>query len=173
MKIGIQLQSIIVLTVVCLVWGGLLAVVYDITKESIERAENAEINAILSQIFLGGQFVKENDYFKCSENGRLVGYAMITTGKGYGGEIKVIVGIGLDNRVVGVRVLSQSETIGVGSRITENWFLSQFNGKALEDLQLKKNGGTIDAITGATISSNAFTNAVHDGVQILIERTGG
>ena len=177
MKLGVHIQSIIVLTVICLVWGGLLAAVYDFTKEGIERAENAEINAILSEIFPGEniQFVEnvENDYYTCLENGVLVGYATIAEGKGYGGKMKVIVGINLDNSVAGVRVLSHSETVGVGSRITEDEFLSQFTGKTLENLQLKQNGGEIDAITGATISSTAVTSAVHDGAQTLVERAGG
>lgn len=173
MKVGVQ--SIIVLTVVCLVWGGLLAAVYGLTKESIERAENAEINKVLREIFPGEniQFTVENKYYTCWENGQPVGYAALALGKGYGGEINIIVGIGLDNRVVGVRVLSHNETIGVGSRIaTEDWFLSQFENKTLENLRLEKNGGAIDAITGATISSTAVTNAVHEGVQTLVERGG-
>jgi electron transport complex protein RnfG len=103
----------------------------------------------------------------------LVGYAVISDGKGYGGKMKVIVGIDLDNRVAGVYVLSHSETVGVGSRATENTFLIQFNDKTLDNLQLRSNGGAIDAVTGATISSTAVTNAVHDGVQILIEGVGG
>lgn len=173
MKVGVHTQSIIVLTVVCLVWGGLLAGVYNLTREGIEMAENAEINAVLSEVFPGGQFQKENDYYKCMENGQVVGYAIISTGSGYGGQMKVIVGMGLDNTVAGVNVLSHSETIGVGSRITEDSFLGQFTGKTLENLRLRRDGGEIDAITGATISSSAFTNAVHDGVQILIEREGG
>jgi len=173
MKLGVHARSIIVLTVICLVWGGLLAAVHDFTRESIERAENAEINAALSIIFPGGQFTSENGYYGCTENGALVGYAIISKGKGYGGEMKVIVGVGLDNRVAGVYVLSHSETTGIGSRATENAFLGQFTGKTLDNLQLKKNGGEIDAVTGATISSNAVTNAVHDGIQILIEGIGG
>jgi electron transport complex protein RnfG len=172
MKLGVHTQSIIVLTVICLVWGSLLAVVHDFTRESIERAENAEINAALSMIFPGGQFTSENGYYSCAENGVLVGYAVIAKGKGYGGEMKVVVGVDLDNRVAGVYVLSHSETIGVGSRATENTFLGQFTGKTLDNLRLTPDGA-IDAITGATISSTAVTNAVHDGVQILIEGVGG
>lgn len=173
MKLGVHIQSIIVLTVVCLVWGGLLAAVHDLTRGEIERAENAETNSALSEIFPGGQFTLENGYYSCAENGTLVGYAVVSEGKGYGGKMNVIVGVDLENKVVGVYVLSHSETTGIGSRATENTFLAQFTGKTLDNLQLTKNGGAIDAVTGATISSTAVTKAVHDGVQILIESVGG
>jgi electron transport complex protein RnfG len=174
MKVGVNLQSIIVLTAICAVWAGVLAVAYGATKLGIERIENEKRDAVLLELFPSAQFHEENGYFKCRDNsGSLLGYAIISEGNGYGGKMKVVVGVGLDNVVVGARVLSHSETIGVGSRITENSFLNQFSGKTLDNLRLTRDGGAIDAITGATFSSNAFTNAARDGFQLIIQKVGG
>ncbi len=163
-------KPVVVLTATCLVWGVLLGITHVLTKDKIVEAERAEINKVLSEIFPSASFVEENGYYRCIENGKLVGYAAIVEGAGYGGKMKVAVGIYVDNTIRGVRVVSHSETPGLGSRVAEDEFLKQFEGKTLERVWLKSDGGDIDAITGATISSRAVVEAVRKGMEELARR---
>lgn len=159
----------VILMLICLISGALLAITYSLTKEKIAEAEQEQINQALSGIFPSAEFVSEDDYYKALENGELVGYAAIVEGKGYGGTIKMAVGIRLDGTVEGVRIISHSETPGLGSGVAEDEFLGQFEGTSLENLKLREDGGEIDAVTGATISSRAVVDTVREEVQRLVE----
>ena len=86
--------------------------------------------------------------------------------RGYGGRIRVMVGIDPDGTVRGVTVLEQAETPGLGARIREPEFLDQFIGKSLDsfDFKVEKDGRNVHAITAATISSRAVAEAVEDAL---------
>jgi electron transport complex protein RnfG len=89
--------------------------------------------------------------------------ALETSGKGFGGDIGVIVAVNLDtDEIVGVAVTTLSETPGVGARVkTEPSFVAQFKGKSIkEPFKVKADGGNIDAISGATVSSRGVCAAV-------------
>jgi electron transport complex protein RnfG len=89
--------------------------------------------------------------------------ALESVGKGFGGDIGVIVAVNLDtDKIVGVGVTTLSETPGVGARVkTEPSFVAQFKGKSIkEPFQVKTDGGNIDAISGATVSSRGVCGAV-------------
>ncbi len=101
-------------------------------------------------------------------NGKLTGKTGTIVTKGYGGEIEITVGVDLNGAVTGVSVggSSFSETAGLGARSKEPWFSAQFIGKS-SPVALKKDGGEIDAITSATITSRAVTKAVDGAVVAL------
>lgn len=109
------------------------------------------------------------------------GYVFLGQKKGYSSVIQAMVGVGLDGKIIGVKVLSQQETPGLGTKIMEvrhgenaPWFPAQYLGKSVADpLKVKKDGGEIDAITGATISSRAMTKAIRDGLEMLQKARGG
>jgi electron transport complex protein RnfG len=86
---------------------------------------------------------------------------------GYSSVISSLVGLDLDNKIIGIEVLSQQETAGLGANIAKESFLKQFIGKTKEELKIKKDGGQIDAITGATISSRAITDGVRKKIESL------
>ena len=88
--------------------------------------------------------------------------------KGYGGEIEITVGIDNNGTVTGVSVGGSSfaETAGLGARAKEPWFMEQFIGK-VSPIAIAKDGGEIDAITSATITSRAVTKAVVKAVLAL------
>ncbi len=88
------------------------------------------------------------------EDGSIAGFAIKAYAQGYGGEVEVMVGIIGDGTISGVQVMSQSETPGLGDKITEDSFLEGFRGNATAEEV------TVDAISGATASSNAVNNAV-------------
>lgn len=87
---------------------------------------------------------------------------------GYGGKIPTLVALKTDTTVLGIRPITPSEglkeTPGLGTKINDFWFRHQFVGKKQDDIALKKDDGTLDAITSATVSSRAVANGVRDGV---------
>lgn len=101
-------------------------------------------------------------------SGALVGKTGTIIAKGYGGEIEITVGLGIDGTITGISVGGSnfSETAGLGARAKEAWFAEQYIG-ASSPIALKKDGGQIDAITSATITSRAVTNAVNSAVLAL------
>ena len=84
------------------------------------------------------------------------------SGKGYSGEIWVMVGFNLDKTINDIFVIEHLETPGLGSKMTDMAYRGQYIGKdpGIVDLRVSKDGGVIQAISGATITSRAFTEAV-------------
>lgn len=101
-------------------------------------------------------------------NGKLAGITGTAVTKGYGGEIEITVGIDAGGALTGVSIggIKFAETAGLGARAKEPWFSEQFIGKSTP-VSLKKDGGDIDAITSATITSRAVTKAVNEAVLAL------
>ncbi len=118
-------------------------------------------------------------YKALGPNKTLKGYIIPVSAKGYSSTIEMIVAIDSKKVIQGFKILSQQETPGLGTRICEirsgdkkPWFQVQFIGKKPGELMLKKEKGTIDAITGATISSKAVTNALHKALlDLKLENT--
>lgn len=91
-----------------------------------------------------------------------VGAAVIgSTEKGFSGLIKIMVGFAENGDILNIEVLEQKETPGLGTKIKNDSFIEQFRGKHPDtySLKVKKDGGDIDALTGATITSRAFGEA--------------
>lgn len=107
-----------------------------------------------------------------NKNGNLIGYVFSATSpSGYGGDIKVAVGVSnKTNKITGFTVLSHSETAGLGAKATEDEFKSQFIGKSANGINYTKNGALndteIDALSGATITSNAVCEAVDSALAV-------
>jgi electron transport complex protein RnfG len=159
-----------VLLIICIAAALSLSVTHLLTKEKISEAEKTKEMNALSAIFSNSRIYKQDGYYEAREGGILAGYASIVEGSGYGGTIKIAVGIYPNGTVKGVRVISHSETPGIGSKATEKDFLKQFKGVGEEELKLKENNGEIDAVTGATISSTAVVDTAREGAKNLIER---
>ena len=90
---------------------------------------------------------------------------------GYGGTIDLMVGLNPEGSITGVQVLRHTETPGLGAKITEEKFLEQFIAKNLPDTNwaLKKEGGDIDQISGATISPQAVVKALNGGLTLFTD----
>jgi Na+-translocating ferredoxin:NAD+ oxidoreductase subunit G len=93
---------------------------------------------------------------------KTIGYAFTASGNGYGGPITILVGLQDATTVKGISIIAQTETNGMGSRVTLPRFTDQFSGKAITDIKIKSDGGAIDGWTGSTISSKAVINAVRE-----------
>ncbi len=155
-------KPILVLTLISLVISAALALTDNKTAPIIAAAEKAKAEAArmevlpeadaFSPLSLDGLPTSVTEVFR-AENG--AGLVFMLSTKGYGGEIKLICGIDGEGRLVATSTLSQSETQGLGTKITLPGFTDQFVGK---DTGLQG----VDTISGATISSKAYINAIQD-----------
>ncbi len=106
--------------------------------------------------------------FPLEKNDKLYAVALEKSGQGFEGEVGVMVGFKLDTGdLVGIGITTHSETPGVGSRITEEAFRLQFRGMSKDAvMKVKKDGGDIDAVTGATFSSRGVAEALRAAVKL-------
>jgi electron transport complex protein RnfG len=160
---------VVFLAVIVIVSVVLLMVVNSITSPIVKNMQVEEIENTLRSIFPEmSEYELEDEVYIIYEDGEKAGYAFKASGSGYGGNIEILVGLDSGFEIKGVSILSQTETPGVGNKITESSFTDQFKGLSASDIALKSEGGKIDAITGATISSRAVVNAVKEKmVEIL------
>ena len=170
-----SLKLVFILTVICTVAGLALAVVYNLTYAPIQAAKAAEkqdaIRRVLPEADEGPteQWVtnsesgESNLFFIVRNDGKFAGAAIEAISKsGYGGDIALMVGFNNYGDVEAIDILSQTETPGLGAKIDTPEFTGRFAGRkaAGTKWQVVKDGGDIDAITAATISSRAVADAV-------------
>jgi len=143
--------------------------------ETFEEIEN--INSILGTTD-AEKLVKE--VFSCLKNGEVIGRVYLVESNGYGGVISMSVGIDNSGKINGVKIISLSETPGLGSKVQEEPFISQFIGiEPKEPLTVVKSGGSkaeeIDAVSGATISSKAVVKGIQAAIDtdFKIREKGG
>ena len=153
-----------------------LGTVFNLTKEPIALAKKAKQEAAIKSVLPSFSELKivnvksalENDSLQFNQgfvDGQLVGTAINTfTNKGFSGNIKLMVGLLPDGTINNISVLEHKETPGLGDKMQKNksTWSEQFNGKKSETFKfdVTKDGGQVDAITAATISSRAYVDAV-------------
>ncbi len=182
------ITSTLILVAITLIAGLALATVYEVTKDPIAAAEQkAKENAYRMVMpdadafgerppVSGVQYPVEaeggvliNDCLIATDAaGNCLGYVVnVTSPNGYGGDVTIAVGILEDSTIKGISVISQSETAGLGAVCAEDRFTSQFAG-INGTVEYVKDGKTepnqIDAISGATITTKAVTEAVNAAV---------
>lgn len=102
------------------------------------------------------------------KDGRVIGVAFLTEEMGYGGSIKVMIGVSPKGKLLGIDVVSHLETPGLGAKIDEPGFKEQFFKCTIDSrIDVVKDGGEIEAVTGATISSRAVCKAVKEGLRLF------
>ena len=161
-KVNEYIMCVIVLTAICLVISGALALVNNVTFPIIttgaqERAEAARIEVMrkadgFEEIQLENLPETVKQVFKAT-NG--VGYVFMLKTKGYGGDMELICGIDSDGRITHCKTLSLSETAGLGAKTADDSYRGQYIG---QDSTLSG----VSAISGATVSSTAYSNAIRD-----------
>lgn len=160
-----NLRRVMVLTSIVLISSVALSLINEITAPEIAKQRAIKREEMLQSIFPSvTEYThnEENDLYEVYSNGQRIGYAFETKGKGYGGDIEILVGINENKTIEGIRIIKHTETPGYGAGIIEGWFTDQFSNKSIDDIRLKKDGGEIDAITGATISSKGVVNTVYE-----------
>ena len=192
----------VVLTIVGLISAASLSGLYSLTlpKKKALEAEQTE-KALFTVIPQAKEFDSVEDaapdlplyYVAKGEGQEVVGYAVEGEAEGYAGPIGVVVGVNKEMKIIGIKVYKQKETPGLGDKIVEvfsqkTWrtvitgtspdesklrpyFQEQFDQREIP-VRLKRNGGDIEAITGATISSAAVVDAVNSAVSRLAAALG-
>lgn len=170
----------VTLFVICLVVSALLAGTNALTKEPIAENQLKKSQQAMQSVcpdavsFEGAEGLEIEVYKALNESGEVIGCAIPVSSKGYGGDVSVMVGISNENggKVTGVEVLSHSETPGLGANAANDSFTDGFKQDITSSgFSVVKDGtggadGKIDAITGATITSNAVKSAVNEAIEI-------
>ena len=195
------IKNTLILTAITVVSGLLLGVVYNVTKEPIAQAqENTKQEAYRAVLADASSFetvdfdaesalslLTENGYTSDTitevaegkdNSGETIGYVIsVQSSEAYDGTLDLSVGIATDGTVKGVEMLSISETAGLGMKADEAEFKDQYKDKNVESFTVTKTGedgdNMIDAISGATITSNAVTNAVNSALVYYQNELGG
>lgn len=179
-----MIRLLVVIAVFSAVSGGLLAAIQSGTRDRIEYQQLKFVKGPTIQQILEGSSndplvdrfklpdgKEERSFFVGVFDGKANIVALEAFGKGFGGDIGVIVAVNVENdEIVGIGVTTHSETPGVGSRAKTDPSLSeQFKGLPIkEPFKVKADGGQIDAISGATVSSRGVCGAVVDSAEIYI-----
>lgn len=169
------------LTLICVCAGAILAGVNMYTTGPIAASKAAALQNAIKEVVPGFDnnpteqaykgITSEGDsliIYPATKDGKFIGVAVESnTKKGFSGEIRVIVGFDTEGKLLNYSILQHAETPGLGSKMQE-WFRTERNkqnilGRALSggNLTVSKDGGDIDAITAATISSRAFLDAIN------------
>jgi len=184
MKELIKLSTILAL--ICCGAALALGSVHELTREPIARQQRLKKQRAVATVLPGvkpgngteGAAVRLcedespgscRDIFLLAAGQEIRGFALEAVADGYSGPIDLMVGVMPDGTVSGVKVISHAETPGLGAHIIETSFSAQFSGIPADEttLALKKNGGVIDQVTGATISSEAVVRAVREQVRFF------
>ena len=168
----------IVLGLTALVLALLLAVVNVATRDVIEERKQADITAALNKVIENAMFEKVMDEngvitYKATKDGNPAGYCVQLSSYGYSSTpLSMIVGVDGDYNIIDISVTTNEETPGLGSKASDSSYLDLFKGKTGE-LKVKKDGGEIDAITGATKSSRAIADGATRAIEAVKKVRGG
>jgi len=185
------LNMVLTLLIITVISALALGGVFKLTEEPIRLAKEAEEKAAIKAVIpdfdslkifrawpVGEDKKKDSlTFYQGTKDGRVVGTAVLSySNKGYDPtQIQVMVGFLPDGEIVNSEVLQQKETPGLGTKMETTEFRDQFNGKnpAAFILKVKKDGGDVDAITAATISSRAYCDALERAYQTYENTEGG
>lgn len=166
------IRLILVLTIICAVSSALLAAVYSKTKEPIRQALELRTAEAAAKVMPAGVAMPEKKvlgdatFFVARQDGKLAAVAAEGRSKnGYGGTVALMVGMSADGKLVGYEVVQANETPGLGTKMTTEAFKKPLLGKPLKGAwKVRKDGGDVDAITAATISSRAVMECIRDAI---------
>ena len=188
------IKDTLILLIITVIAGFILASVNKMTLEPIAFARTEEKNKAYRVMFKEAESFDINETLieKCNEseeflknkgfngtkvdealiaraNNKAIGYIInATSPNGYGGNIQISLGIDKEGKIQGFEILSISETVGLGMKAKDDEFKSQFPGKNVEEIKYTKAGASsedeINAISGATITTSAVTEAVNSAL---------
>jgi len=177
-------NMVISLTGISLFAALALGSVYTLTKEPIEASKTAKLQNAINEVVPGFKRLDEpekvaisagdsiNVYRAYDANEKFMGAAVESLShKGFSGDIRIMVGFDVNGNIINYSVLEQKETPGLGTKMVE-WFKTDKGNQSVKGknpaknkLTVSKDGGEVDAITAATISSRAFLNAISNAYE--------
>lgn len=187
------IKNTVILLVITLLAGLVLGGVYEVTKEPIATTRQLAKETAYKEVFNEADSFEEmkvddkiNSDIKgldmnadvdevmsaMDSSGQVIGYVLtVTDHEGYGGDVQFAMGVKNDGTLNGISFLALGETPGLGMKAKEDEFKNQFTNKSVKKLVYTKNGASnddeIDAISGATITTNAVTNGVNAGLHYV------
>ncbi len=188
-----SIKAVLTLTIITIVAGACLGYVYELTKDPIalktletkmnayrtvfpeaaDFKEDSSLNTDSASQVLAGEGFKDETVDECllavDTSGNTLGHVMtVTTSQGYGGDITISMGVSADGTLNGIEILEIGETAGLGMKADTPEFKNQFSGKQVSRFNYTKTGASadyeIDALSGATITTNAMVSAVNAGL---------
>lgn len=166
-------QMIITLFVVAVTCAIILSFVYAFTEPRIAETQAQLTLSGLEEVITAYEYkviIPDTLWQAVDSSGENIGVVFRVFPQGYAGPIPITVGLDNDGKITGIRVASAAEglveTPGLGAKITQPGFTEQFKGKTATDVALEQEGGSIDAITAATISSRAVAAGVKKGIEM-------
>jgi electron transport complex protein RnfG len=175
------------LTIICMFAAGALSYTFSVTQPTIEanrlQKKLAMIEAVLppfdnkpdqDSIRLTNPKGEAVDFYIAKKDGKPTGVAFQSTAQGYSSRIVIMIGLTPEGKIYGLRILDQSETPGLGNKISKDTFTQQFINKDLSSSRwdVKKLKGDFDQVTAATISSKAFIRGVQEGLSLYQANAG-
>ncbi|MFB3845163.1 MAG: RnfABCDGE type electron transport complex subunit G [Candidatus Cloacimonadaceae bacterium] len=166
----------LILCVICAIATGILAWVNSITFPTITKLKAED--AIKTRQYLMPSAVKFEEkkaaadtsftyYIAKDDKDETIGYSFEAVKHGYSSDVHTMVALDKAFNIVNMKVISQSETPGLGTHSQDPDFPQRFIGKDVSQLRVDKDGGPIKSITGATITTRAITNSLREAIQLL------
>ena len=160
-----RIYPIMLVTLVVLISVTLLVFTESFTSAELESRRQQQVREQLGNIFPeidDFDYNEESEVYTLSAGGGTIGYAFLAIGAGYSGDIAILVGLEDAETVKGIVIISQQETPGIGDRITGSDFMDQFAGLGINAVAFRQDGGQIDGLAMATISSKAVIDTVRE-----------
>ncbi len=163
-----------VLLLITAIASGILATINSFTSPII--SENARLEKELARkevlksatTFDSIAVINEEPAFKAfDKEGNLVGYTFLAVQYGYSSDVKTMVGLNKDMTINKIKIIAQSETPGLGANSVKPEFQEKFNDLSVNQLKVDKDGGEVESITGATITTRTVTNSIKTGIESL------
>ena len=169
-KLGLIL--LVITSVAGLILGGVNSMTADIIEERALEESMEAIEAFFPETDGAGlvddadvlDYDLVDEVYEVRQGDNVIGYTIKTVPNGYDGAIEILTGINMDGEITGIEILSQTETPGLGDRITTDDFKNQFVGQS-SDSEVD-----VDVLSGATVSSNAVINGVNAASNVFEEK---
>lgn len=170
-----------ILLVFCVVASGILAYLNTLTAPVIAARKAKEAVETRAALIPEAEFAERTagtgeTYFvarSISDSTEVLGYTFVAAQNGYSGVVQTMVGVDREFKVLGIKVINQSETPGLGANCTQPSFMEQFKGLSLPDLKVDKDGGKVKSLSGATITSRTIANSIAESIKAVQADLGG
>lgn len=170
----------LVLFIISIATSLLLSLTNELTADIIAKGQLEKKNQSMAKVIPASAYTLISsdpgvyELYAANIKDKTVGYAVSLSESGYGGIIDMMIGLKPDGTINGVTIVNMSETPGLGDNAKKPQFTDMFRGTKNDEIALTKDGGKIEALSGATITSRAVTKGVQRASKIVItEITGG
>ncbi len=163
-----------VLLIITVVASGILAYINSLTEPIIQENQRRtkeearrEVLPAAKSFEVIGSFNEEDVFAGKDESDKIVGYTFLASLYGYSSDVRSMIGVNNDLTINRIKIISQTETPGLGANCEKREFQDQFSEKGIKEMKVDKDGGPIESITGATITTRTIAKSIQDGLVML------